>query len=117
MDGDFTYTEVGTVLKPGPAPAGYRAMRVRTRIGAGAADFDAAARAVAEWRMHRAMGAVMDTDAPHAAPGVRVVVGLGAGPLRLHAPCRVISCVDEQRRSGWTYGTLPGHPASGEEAF
>ncbi|HET6633570.1 MAG TPA: DUF1990 domain-containing protein [Streptomyces sp.] len=117
MAGDFTYTEVGAALEAGPAPAGYRPMRVRTRIGEGAAVFDAAARAVAEWRMHRAMGVVMDTDAPHAEPGVRVVVGLGAGPLRLRAPCRVITVVAEERRRGWSYGTLPGHPECGEEAF
>lgn len=117
MNGDFTYTEVGTVLETDRVPAGFTGLRVRTRIGDGAAVFDAAARAVAEWRMHRAMGVVMDTEAPRARPGVRVVVGLGAGPLRLHAPCRVIACVDEPRRSGWSYGTLPGHPECGEEAF
>jgi uncharacterized protein (UPF0548 family) len=117
VSGDFTYTEVGAVLEAGPAPAGYRSLRERIRVGHGAADFETAARAVNEWRMHRAMGAVMDTDAPCAAPGVRVVVGLGAGPLRVHAPCRVITCLAEERRRGWSYGTLPGHPASGEEAF
>lgn len=117
MDGDFTYTEVGTVLGPGRVPAGFKGLRVRTRLGAGTAVFEAAAEAVATWRMHRAMGVAMDTDAPRAAPGVRVVVGLGAGPLRLHAPCRVITCVSEERRSGWSYGTLAGHPECGEEAF
>lgn len=105
------------MLEAASMPAGFSALRVRTPIGNGTAVFDAAARAVAEWRMHRAMGVVMDTDAPHAEPGARVVVGLGAGPLRLHAPCRVITTVDEARRRGWSYGTLQGHPECGEEAF
>ncbi len=117
VDGDFTYIEVGTVLEAGPPPAGFRGLRIRTRIGDGAAVFDAAARAVSEWRMHRAMGVVMDAEAPRAEPGARVVVGLGAGPLRLHAPCRVIADLAGERRRGFVYGTLAGHPESGEEAF
>lgn len=105
------------MLEAGSAPAGYRGLRVRTRIGDGTADFEAAARAVSEWRMHRAMGVVMDTEAARAEPGVRVVVGLGAGPLRLRAPCRVITDLSGERRRGFVYGTLPGHPERGEEAF
>ena len=44
-------------------------------------------------------------------------MGIGAGPARLWAPCRVVWVVDEPDRYGFGYGTLPGHPASGEEAF
>jgi uncharacterized protein (UPF0548 family) len=45
------------------------------------------------------------------------MLGLGVGPLRVAAPCRVVYVVDDPRRSGFAYGTLPGHPESGEEAF
>ncbi len=30
---------------------------------------------------------------------------------------RVVYVVDETHRKGFAYGTLPGHPESGEEAF
>ena len=30
---------------------------------------------------------------------------------------RVVYVVDEPRRRGFAYGTLPGHPETGEEAF
>lgn len=33
------------------------------------------------------------------------------------APCRVIYVIDEPGRKGFAYGTLPGHPECGEEAF
>ncbi len=33
------------------------------------------------------------------------------------APCRVIYVLDEPDRFGFAYGTLPGHPEEGEEAF
>ncbi|GAA4470804.1 hypothetical protein GCM10023170_088220 [Phytohabitans houttuyneae] len=41
----------------------------------------------------------------------------GWGPLRLMIPCRVVYVVDEADRRGFAYGTLPGHPEQGEEAF
>lgn len=46
-----------------------------------------------------------------------LILGLGIGPLRVDAPCRVAYGVDEPRRRGFAYVTLAGHPESGEEAF
>ncbi|MBO8188589.1 DUF1990 family protein [Streptomyces spirodelae] len=113
---DFSYTPVGRTAH-GVTPPAFRALCVHTWLGSGEAVFAAASRAVLEWRMHRAMGVRMVTDAERAAPGVRVTVGLGAGRLRVHGPCRVVWAVDGERRAGWAYGTLPGHPQCGEEAF
>ncbi|HEV8560641.1 MAG TPA: DUF1990 family protein [Actinophytocola sp.] len=33
------------------------------------------------------------------------------------APGRVVHVVEEEHRRGFAYGTLPGHPECGEEAF
>jgi uncharacterized protein (UPF0548 family) len=33
------------------------------------------------------------------------------------APCRIVYVIDDADRCGFAYGTLPGHPESGEEAF
>ncbi|UGY94852.1 DUF1990 family protein [Streptomyces gobiensis] len=116
MTEDFSYAETGATQR-GERPAGYRHLHVRTRLGAGEGCFRTAARAVLEWRMHRAMGVTVDADAEQAAESVRVVVGLGVGWLRVHGPCRVVWAVEEERRAGFGYGTLPGHPEVGEEAF
>ena len=35
----------------------------------------------------------------------------------LQAPCRVVYVIDEPDIRGFAYGTLPGHPESGEERF
>ena len=32
-------------------------------------------------------------------------------------PARVVYVIDEPLRKGFAYGTLPGHPETGEEAF
>ncbi|WP_243761558.1 DUF1990 family protein [Streptomyces sp. YIM 98790] len=115
----FTYREVGAT-RSGPEglpPAGFHLIRVSVPLGRGAAVARAAGQALMDWRMHRALGATVRADTPEAEPGSRVVIGLGVGRLRLHAPCRVVWTVREPDRTGWAYGTLPGHPESGEEAF
>jgi uncharacterized protein (UPF0548 family) len=110
----FTYDEVGAT-EHGPLPGGYRHLRYRGLIGREV--FADAADAVMTWRMHRAAGVRVQASAERAAPGVDVTMRIGAGPLRLPAPCRVVWTVEEPGRAGWGYGTLPGHPARGEEAF
>jgi uncharacterized protein (UPF0548 family) len=50
-------------------------------------------------------------------PGVTAKLSIPFGPLRIGAPCRVVYIVDEKDRKGFAYGTLAGHPESGEEAF
>lgn len=50
-------------------------------------------------------------------PGDSAMLTIPVGFLRFHAPCRVIYVIDEPDRKGFAYGTLPGHPESGEEAF
>ncbi|MGW4465384.1 DUF1990 family protein [Micromonospora sp. NPDC004704] len=110
----LTYDEVGAT-RTGRLPPGYRHLRYRTSIGR--VDFAAAGEAVLDWRLHRAAGVRIEASGPRAAEGVTVVAGLGLGPLRLRAPCRVVWAVADGSRAGFGYGTLPGHPARGEEAF
>ena len=42
---------------------------------------------------------------------------LGTPVVALAAPCRIVGLIDEPTRWGFAYGTLPGHPEQGEEAF
>ena len=67
--------------------------------------------------MHRGAGFRVVASAPRAAAGVVVVSFLGVGPVILRVPCRVVYVIDEPDRRGFGYGTLPGHPETGEEAF
>ncbi|MBO2446655.1 DUF1990 domain-containing protein [Actinomadura barringtoniae] len=116
MADGFTYDEVGAT-EGGALPDGYSHLRVRTLIGNGPDVFRRAADAVLDFRMHRAIPVRIDASAERVAPGVEVTVGLGIGPLRLKAPCKVVWAKDGNHRAGWAYGTLPGHPECGEEAF
>lgn len=48
-------------------------------------------------------------------PGDTAIMRVGLWPWDV--PCRVVYVVDEPTRKGFAYGTLPGHPERGEEAF
>lgn len=111
---DFNYPE-RNATEHRPLPAGYHHLHHRTRIGSGRAVFEAAGAAVTTFRAHRASGMLVRADHGAVRPGTRVVVGIGFGPLRISAPCQVIRTTYEPARTGFAYGTLTGHPESGEE--
>lgn len=50
-------------------------------------------------------------------PGVTATLVIPFGPISIRSSCRVVYVIDERDRKGFAYGTLPGHPVSGEEAF
>jgi uncharacterized protein (UPF0548 family) len=54
---------------------------------------------------------------PLLSAGDTVLLRIPLGPLRFTAPARVVYVVAESNRVGFAYGTLPGHPEDGEEAF
>jgi len=107
----LTYTEVGATA--GPLPLDYGHLQATAVIGHGRQRFEEAATAVMRWGMLRGAGVRVEATTEVAAVGSEVLVGLG--PLR--APCRVVYVVDEPDRRGFAYGTLPGHPETGEELF
>ena len=111
----LTYPEVGATS--GALPAGYQHLLRHRRLGSGEACFDAAVEHLMTWGMHRGAGLTVDATGARARVGTDVLVGIGWRRLRLMAPCRVVHVVDEPGRQGFAYGTLSGHPESGEEQF
>jgi uncharacterized protein (UPF0548 family) len=80
-------------------------------------DLEGAAADLFAWRMHERAGlAVRAGDIP-LRTGTVVVLLLGWRRAALRIPCRVVDVIEEPRRRGFSYGTLPGHPESGEEQF
>lgn len=115
----FTYDEVGATAASYPAgfPQDYHLVQHRAQVGHGRKDFDHALSQLRGWQMHRDSGLQVATSSPTAAVGEVVLLRLGPGPLSLRIPCRVVYAVTEDDRGGFAYGTLPGHPESGEELF
>ena len=111
----FTYSEVGAT-RDAELPVGTHHLSVREAVGP-ADGFERAAEFVLTWGMQRAAGFAVEAAHPRAEEGVEVSMRARFGPLRLIAPTRVVYVVDEPDRRGFAYGTLPGHPESGEELF
>lgn len=108
----MTYSPVGGT-RTGLRPPGFRHLSYRVYLGPGEDLYRRAGEAVLSFAMHRATGASVVSSAPSAAPGVRLTVGVG--PLRV--PCEVVWVENSRQRTGFGYGTMDGHQASGEEAF
>ena len=58
-----------------------------------------------------------DTGARLVRAGDSAVLLLGWRALSFREPVRVVAVIDDPNRRGFAYGTLPGHPLSGEELF
>jgi uncharacterized protein (UPF0548 family) len=86
-------------------------------LGNGSAAFQRAVAGLKAWEAHRLPGVRVFPDDQEIRTGATVVVTLGAPIVALAAPCRIVSVIDGQTRWGFAYGTLPGHPEEGEEAF
>jgi uncharacterized protein (UPF0548 family) len=76
-------------------------------------DFDAVADAVLSWQMQERSGVRRVSGPLRATLGADVTFRF----LGQQVPCRVVDIVDEPDRRGFAYGTLPGHPETGEERF
>lgn len=112
---DLSYSEVGRTAT-GPPP-GYHHLRKETVIGHGEARFRAGGSDVMSWQIQLRSGFTVDASDRQVVEGATAMLGIGVGRLRIKSPVRVVYVVDEARRRGFAYGTLPGHPESGEELF
>ncbi|WP_430332392.1 DUF1990 domain-containing protein [Rhodococcus sp. ACT016] len=108
---ELTYREVGATA--GELPAGYRHIRESSDIGRGEDTFLAASDALMRWDVHRRAGLRVEATTSTVMPGSDVVLRWFGFTI----PCRVVYVVDEPDRRGFAYGTLTGHPESGEERF
>ena len=115
-------------------PTGFRATERRRRIGHGEERWRFAWLQTMSWGVKKRSGfrahpvgvpmGVLDGEPEYAPdgsqlvrPGDSAVLLLGWGRANLREPVRVVYVIDEPRRRGFAYGTLPGHPLQGEELF
>jgi uncharacterized protein (UPF0548 family) len=111
-----TYDDLGATLL-GKTPEGFHHHRYDVTLGSGTEVFDRAVAGLKSWEAHRIAGVRVFPDGQEISRGATVIVTLGTPLMALAAPCRIVSIIDGQNRWGFAYGTLPGHPEQGEEAF
>lgn len=93
------------------APEGYRRYEKSVRVGHGDADFARAADAVLAWEVKKRTGFRVSAETPRV--GQRLWITYGP----ITEPAVVVSVLRTESRAALSYGTLAGHPISGEEAF
>ncbi|WCE39968.1 DUF1990 domain-containing protein [Brevibacterium sp. BDJS002] len=116
-------------------PADYRHFESAYFVGHGRETFDRCAEELLHWEVKirsgfdiGAQASEDDTGSLSAGTGTgtgtqRVRAGqeptifVRLGPFRLPEPARVIEVFESDTRRGFTYGTKPGHPITGEESF
>lgn len=108
-----TYDAVGASLD-GTVPDGYHRLH---RIGPLDVPFAVAREALFGWQVQLRSGIRVRASSPGVTPDAVGEVSLGVGPFRMTAPVRVVAVIDGPREAAFAYGTLPGHPESGEECF
>ena len=111
----FTYEAVGAT--DNSPPAGFDVDHRRASLGSGKAVFEAARKALRSWKQFD-LGWVdaLPEDVPIAEGNVVAVLAKTLGIWSLNT-ARIIYVIDEPRRFGFAYGTLPGHVEAGEERF
>jgi uncharacterized protein (UPF0548 family) len=111
-----TYSDIGATLA-GKRPEGFHHDSNQAELGHGPQIFERAVTGLKTWKAHRLPGMGVFPDGQEILTGATVVVTLGTPIVALAVPCRIVSVIDGQTRWGFAYGTLPGHPEQGEEAF
>jgi uncharacterized protein (UPF0548 family) len=113
----LSYPCVGWTRDDADPPRGFVRDHNRERLGTGPAAFAAARDAIRAWQMFPPPLATIEPPGIPIAEGeVAAVVARALGVWFLNA-ARIVYVIDEPRRFGFAYGTLPGHVESGEERF
>lgn|SRR5512140_348655 len=113
----YSYPGVGATRDGGPTPAGYDRDRNRHRLGAGEAAFAAAREAIRAWHMFPPPLAEIEPAGIPIAEGEVAGVLLRTFGVWFLCSARIVYVINEPRRFGFAYGTLPGHAERGEERF
>ena len=111
-DSNFGFAGI-TRSTPRAVPAGYHLVERRTLLGSGHRVYDRALRTVSRWGTKTRAGFRVRPSVDRVRDGSYFLVTIGLGPFAIREPVQV-SWVDV---AGFGYGTLDGHPLSGEEAF
>ena len=80
-------------------------------------DFEGASEDLFTWRLHERAGLRVQASESPLRQDTVVLMHLGLGPAAVRIPCRIVYVINEPTQRGFAYGTLPGHPESGEERF
>lgn len=112
---ELSYEEVGKSLDV--LPPGYNHDRYVEVIGNGKQDFDLAIKGFECWVCQSNSGLLVPTLDLALEVGTTIYFGLKMGPIVLGFPDRIVYRKVADTRYDYAYGTVQGHPETGEELF
>lgn len=112
----FSYPEVGATRQD-QLPRGYRHLELQVDVGLGRQRYEQIAEQLLTWQIHARSGLLLQVSDERVRQGSVVMAALPLGPFKINTRCRVVYVIIEERRTGFAYGTLAGHPERGEERF
>lgn len=112
----FSYPEIGATRQD-RLPPGYRHLEAEVEVGCGRQRYQDVAERLMTWQLHAQAGLELQVSAERVRQGSIELATLSFGPVMIKTRCRVVYVIAEDRRSGFAYGTLQGHPERGEERF
>lgn len=115
-DLEFTYPEVGATNTTLPS-TGYKVDHNRIQLGHGEAICKRAVEALKKWRQFELGWVTIVPRGMAIEVGATVAVKARAFGTWSLSAARVVYVIDEARRFGFAYGTLPDHVECGEERF
>jgi uncharacterized protein (UPF0548 family) len=98
-------------------PAGFRRYERTVVLGRGDALWEATSSALLRWGVKTRSGFTVEPASTPVCPGADFWLVARSGPIVVREPVRIVAVVEQPDRRGFAYGTLEGHPVSGEEAF
>jgi uncharacterized protein (UPF0548 family) len=124
VTGNLNYAVVGAThpdeLAWSGEPPGYRRYERTVRIGQGSTQWETVRSDVLAWAVKTRSGFTVRSlagESTRARLDTDYILTAALGPFSLREPVRVVATVEQSDRCGFAYGTLEGHPVSGEEAF
>jgi uncharacterized protein (UPF0548 family) len=118
----FSYADVGATLAT--PPPGWRVNHMRALVGKGRLAYEAIAAALFSWQLLAIKGLKVFPSTPVLQPHTNVAILSRHFGIWSVDFCRVIYVLKEEPeqngkilRTGFGYGTLPGHAVKGEEIF
>lgn len=114
----LTYAPIGISLGWQPVPDGFRDVTTERVVGQGEDAYRKIGYALMHWEINRRAGFQVQPQHNSVRTGERVgLVMPMLGVMGVSAVCEVVAVVAEGDRTGFAYGSLPGHPMHGEESF
>jgi uncharacterized protein (UPF0548 family) len=112
----FSYDAVGAT-RDERSPTGFDVDHNRQLLGHGVAVFAAARVQLAAWRMFPPAWTAIEPSTTPIVEGTALAVLVHALGVWFTSSARIVYVIEEPRRFGFAYGTLPAHAECGEERF